>query len=215
MQNFYDWLKSKSRRYTEEHEVSPKILWVTGMGSLGKGPRELAEMGYEVKQVGTTTNLFAAYLGFLRQYEPVNQFLGGHYQDIGRGHLSKNIEKHDEEMEDEDFEPDVVVGTSQGGAVVMQLVHNYPYSKFVLGAPAWKIFGADPSNLPKDTIIIQGEKDNRVFPRYNLQLRDRFGFEVRTYPIGHNIDTKIIKDAIDTQLRRLGIPIPKRMRVAV
>jgi hypothetical protein len=209
MQNFYQWMKSKSRRFTEQRFVAPKVLWITGMGSRGQGPRELAAQGYDVKQIGTTTNRFAAYLGFLKQFEPVKQLLGDRYKDLGPSHLATNVKKHDTEMKDMDFVPDVVVGTSQGGAVVMQVAHNYPHSKFVLGAPAWKIFGADPSNLPEDTIIIQGERDNQVLPRYSYELRDKYGFELRTYGIGHTIDTKIIKDAIDTQLKRLGMPIPK------
>lgn len=209
MQNFYEWMKSKSRRYTEQRFVAPKVLWITGMGSRGQGPRELAAQGYDVKQIGTTTNRFAAYLGFLQQFQPVQHFLGDRYKDIGPAHLSTNVSKHDQEMEDANFQPDVVVGTSQGGAVVMQVAHNYPHSKFVLGAPAWKIFGADPSELPEDTIIIQGERDRQVLPSNSYELRDKYGFELRTYGIGHTIDTKIIKDAIDTQLKRLGMPIPK------
>jgi predicted esterase len=111
-------------------------------------------------------------------------------------------------MEDSDFLPDVVVGTSQGGALVMQVAHNYPHSKFVLGAPAWQIFGADPSGLPKDTIVIQGMKDRQVLPRSSFELKDRFDFELRTYNFGHTIPTNVIKDAVDTQLKRLGMPIP-------
>ena len=209
MQNFYEWLNNKRRRFVEEQIVPPKVLWITGMGSTGVGARELAAMGYDVKQVGTTTNRYAAYLGWLNQFQPVHAFFGKTAKDLGQSHLQKNVSKHDKEMGETDFTPDVVVGTSQGGALVMQVAHNYPHSKFVLGAPAWQIFGADPSGMPRDTIVIQGMKDRQVLPKSSFELKDRFGYELRTYNFGHTIPTDVIKDAVDTQLKRLGITIPK------
>lgn len=209
MHNFYSWLKNKRIQFVETQYVAPKVLWITGMGSTGVGARELASMGYEVKQVGTTTNRYAAYLGWLNQFQPMHSFFGKSVKDLGQTHLQKNVSKHDAEMKDSDFVPDVVVGTSQGGALVMQVAHNYPHSKFVLGAPAWNIFGANPSSLPRDTIIIHGMKDKQVLPRDSFALKDRFGYELRTYDFGHTIPTDVIKDAVDTQLKRMGITVPK------
>jgi len=207
MKSFYDWMHSKTKRLTEAQDRPPRVLWITGMGSRGQGPRELAEMGYDVKQIGTTTNRFAAYLGRFKRYGVMPQ----RADQLGAAHLATNVAKHNKEMSDEDFMPDVIVGTSQGGAVVMQVAHNYPYSKFVLGAPAWKVFGADPSDLPKDTIVIHGTRDIVVPAADSFELSKAFGFELQTYRINHTIPTKIIKDAIDKQLAKIGIEIPPSM----
>jgi hypothetical protein len=75
MQNFYEWLKNRKRRFVEEQIVPPEGAWITGMGSTGTGARELAAMGYDVKQVGTTTNRYAAYLGWLNQFNQSMRFL--------------------------------------------------------------------------------------------------------------------------------------------
>lgn len=210
MKNFYEWMNSKTKRLVEAEDRPPRVLWITGMGSRGMGPRELAAMGYDVKQIGTTTNRFAAYLGRFKRYG-----VFPHRADqLGAAHMAANISKHDMEMKDMEFIPDVVVGTSQGGAVVMHISHNYPMSKFVLGAPAWKIFGGDPSELPKDTIIIHGERDITVPVDDSIELQDKYGFELRTFRFGHTIPTKYIKDAIDTQLAKIGITAPAPMPVA-
>ena len=209
MIKFYDWLKTM--RIVEE-QTPPKVLWFTGMGSTGTNARQLAAHGYDVKQVGTTTNHYAASIGWLNQFQPMHTLLKSTAQSIGQQHLQKNVEKHDGEMKGTNFVPDIVVGSSQGGALAMQVAHQYPHAKFVLASPAWKIFAADPSKLPKDSIIIQGTNDRQVVPSSNIDLKDRFGYEVRIYNTGHKIPFEMIKDAVDTQLKRLGIPVPESVK---
>lgn len=60
--------------------------------------------------------------------------------------------------------PDLVVGSSQGGAIAMALVQNeWAGARLVLIAPAWKTFGIEPS-VPKNTIILHGTHDWLVSP---------------------------------------------------
>lgn len=198
--SFKDWMKEKDR--------SPRILWINGMNSSGTKPVKLAEMGYEVKSIGTTNHYFAAYLGRFKRYSPF-ALVRKTADSMGAKHIDDNVKKQQEESKD--FMPDVVVGTSQGGAVAMQLGNRYPNAKFVLGCPAWKIFGSKLINLPRDTIIIHGKKDLTVPVGDSIELAKNNKFELRIYNVGHGLPLQTLKIAIDDQLRRIGIPIPKLM----
>lgn len=191
-----------------ETKLNPKVLWITGMGSTGLAPKQLASMGYEVKSIGTTTNRYAAYLGRFKRYPSISRIFGGSADRIVDDHLKKNVEKHDREIAEEPFVPDVVVGTSQGGAVAIQVAGQYPEAKFVLGAPAWKIFNANPSRLPQDTIIIHGNRDFTVPLEDSKHVSDKFNFNLRVYDMGHTIPLEFIKNAVDDQLSKKGIKIP-------
>lgn len=197
MRTFLRWLEENHGRKI------PKILWITGMGSTGTSPRQLASMGYDVKSVGTTTNRYAAYLGRFSRYQPISLF-SGHVSSVIKSHLDMNVKKHDEEMMGSNFKPDVVVGTSQGGAIAMQIAKQYPNAKFVLGAPAWKIFGANPMNLPPDTIIIHGKNDILVPIDDSIELADKYGYDLEIYDFKHQIPLAVIKQAVDKQLDNLS-----------
>ncbi|MSP09966.1 MAG: NUDIX domain-containing protein [Flavobacteriaceae bacterium] len=200
---FAEWIES------QENDIQnpPKVLWITGMGSTGFGPKQLALQGYEVKHIGTTTNRYAAYLGRFKRFPMMGSLFGGHADRLGKSHLAVNAQKHDMEK-DQDFQPDVVVGSSQGGAVTMEIAHQYPKAKFVLIAPAWKIFGADPSHLPADTIIVHGKKDIQVPPVDSQILQKKFGFKVLLNNFGHTVPFQFIKQAIDMQLPHRS-PVPQ------
>lgn len=193
MRTFLRWLEENHGRKI------PKILWITGMGSTGTSPRQLASMGYDVKFVGTTTNRYAAYLGRFSRYQPISLF-SGHVSSVIKSHLDMNVKKHDEEMMVSNFKPDVVIGTSQGGAIAMQIAKQYPNAKFVLVAPAWKIFGANPANLPSDTIIIHGRKDIIVPIEDSLELAKKYGLNIKIYDFKHQIPLSVIKQFVDEQL---------------
>lgn len=198
--SFKSWLNKKER--------PPKIIWINGMNSSGSKPVRLAAMGYDVKSVGTTNNYFAAYLGRFSRYSPFS-LLKGQIGSMGSKHIDDNVRKQQEETKD--FVPDVVVGTSQGGAVAMKLGNKYPNAKFVLGCPAWKIFNSEPINLPKDTIIVHGLEDITVPIEDSIELARKNGFKLRKYRnISHGLPLQILKLAIDDQLRKLGISIPKQ-----
>lgn len=192
MKNFYDWMENIG-------QDAPKVLWITGMGSKGLAPKMLAAQGYDVKHIGTTTNRYAAYLGRIKRFPVVNSLFGNTADRLGQTHLAANAQKHDAEKQ-QDFIPDVVVGSSQGGAVTMQVASQYPHAKFVLVAPAWRIFGADPSHLPLDTIILHGKRDIQVPPIDSEMLHKKFGFKVLFNNAGHTVPLQYIKQAIDMQL---------------
>ena len=62
----------------------------------------------------------------------------------------------------EAFEPDVIVGSSRGGAVAMALIQKQKtHVPHVLVAPAWKLFGVEPI-VGEKCIIFHGTLDNLV-----------------------------------------------------
>jgi hypothetical protein len=199
--NFKNWLEDKER--------PPRVLWITGMNSSGSKPKKLAMMGYDVKSVGTTTNYFVAYLGRFKRYHPFT-LLKSTADKWGVQHVKKNLDKHHEEAKN--FTPDVIIGTSQGGAIAMRLGIRFPKAKFVLGAPAWKIFNAKPGDLPRDTIIIHGKKDIIVPLEDSTELADKYGYKLRVYNFGHyDVPFGVLKSAIDEQLLKLGMAPPKSL----
>lgn len=210
MKTFYEWLELKLEEEQEQIENAPKVLWITGMNSTGSSPKRLAAIGYEVKHVGTTTNRYAAYLGRFKRYSILKSIIGRSADKLGQQHINANVKKHALEMKQGDaFVPDIVVGSSQGGAIVMQIAYKYPQAKFVLAAPAWKIFGATYKYLPKDTIILHGTKD-LIVPMADSQELESLGFKVRYFKnIGHSIPLTYVQFAIEHHLNKLGIPIPK------
>jgi predicted esterase len=175
----------------------PNILYITGMNSSGIKPKILATMGYNVKTLSTTSNVMTATLGRFKRYiAAFEKQING----LGQQFIQENIAKHDREIQG--FVPDVVVGTSQGGAVAMKLGSRYPKAKFVLNAPAWKIFNAIPENLPSDTIVLQGKKDMLVPFQDSMELKEKYGFNVRIFDdLDHQIPFPLVKMAIDKQLR--------------
>ena len=56
----------------------------------------------------------------------------------------------------DDEEPDVIVGSSRGGAVAMSVDPHG--ARLVLVAPAWKNYGIPPT-VPSDTIVIHSPLD--------------------------------------------------------
>jgi predicted esterase len=195
--SFKNWLKIIER--------PPKIMWITGMNSSGEKPRKLALMGYEVLSIGTTNNYFAAYLGRLKRYNPFFK-INKKIDKMGADHIEDNLEK--QKSESENFMPDVIVGTSQGGAVAMKLGNRYPNSKFILGSPAWKIFNSKPINLPKDTIVIHGRKDVTVPLEDSVELVEKYGFDLKVYNFSHSIPLSVIRLSIDEHLADMGMQIP-------
>jgi hypothetical protein len=76
----------------------------------------------------------------------------------------------------EAFEPDVIVGSSRGGAVAMALIQNQKAQvPQVLVAPAWKLFGVEPIVGDKCTIYhgtldtLVSIEDSRELQRKNPQ----------------------------------------------
>ena len=56
-------------------------------------------------------------------------------------------------------DPDLIIGSSRGGAVAMSLETAIPR---ILIAPAWKKFGADPASVTDRDIVIHSRDDDVV-----------------------------------------------------
>jgi hypothetical protein len=85
------------------------------------------------------------------------------------------------------YEPDIVIGSSQGGAVVMALSHRFPNAKFILFSPAWKLFQVEDFKLPSDTIIVHGQKDMKIPIEDSVELAQKTGASLRATMDGHNL----------------------------
>lgn len=187
-------------------EHLPKVLWITGMNSTGEGPDYLKNLGYIVKHISTTTNWPAAISGRISRYPILKQTMKGMADRMNKVHVAVNVAKHNDEIGD--FDPDIVVGTSQGGAIAMALAAKYHGAKFVLGAPAWKIFNVNPANLPADTIIVHGVKDGRVPFKDSIELAAMTGATLIKTAANHFLDNKDLLKAVMKQVLRIGKRIP-------
>ena len=67
-------------------------------------------------------------------------------------------------------EPDVIVGSSRGGAVAMAI--NPANSKLVLIAPAWKRFQVSPQ-VSNSTIVLHSADDDIVLFEDSNQLKEK------------------------------------------
>jgi predicted esterase len=171
------------------------------MNSTGEGPKRLKSLGYHVKQIETTVNWPTTILGRFKRYPVLRQTIGGIADRRGNTHMATNVNKHDEEIGD--FQPDIVIGTSQGGAVAMSLAARYPHAKFILGAPAWKIFHVRPSGLPKDSIILHGKNDGKIPVQDSVELAAETGAELTITNDPHDINFSHILAAVLRQATRI------------
>lgn len=64
------------------------------------------------------------------------------------------------------IKPNVIVGSSRGGAVALNLKTNLP---LILMAPAWKYYGMKP-NFKNRCIILHGTKDDLISYKDSIEL---------------------------------------------
>lgn len=204
--DYPDFIKNK-KSINFKSKPKPKILWITGINSSGRQGMILNYLGYDCKVVSTISDLKTAVLGRLKRYSFLKYFIQKKSDDMNKEHIKKNTEKHDKELND--FQPDIVIGSSQGGAIAMEVADRHSNSKYILASPAWKIFNANPSKLPRDTIIMHGTKDITVPLQDSMELVDKYGFELITYEGGHNErPMKLILQCIEKQLRKMKMNSP-------
>ncbi len=186
----------------------PKVLWITGMNSSGKGPIQLEKLGFDVKNVPTSTDYWSAGLGRAKRYPVIKQVLGKKANYLADKHMLQNALAHNRTKvtDKEEFIPDIVIGTSQGGALVMKLAHQYPHAKFVLSAPAWKIFNVEPK-CPPGTIILHGKRDITVPLADSQELAKLNGAQLIVTDDKHNVDFSHIAKAAMQQARILGMNV--------
>jgi hypothetical protein len=180
-QAYHDLVKSVSLM-----DSKPKVLYITGLQSKGVGPKLLEKLQFDVTWIPTSTNWTAAIGGRIKRY-PVLNVLQKPINRIGSGHMASNVASHDEKIPNpNEINPDIVVASSQGGAVAMSLAEKYPSAKFVLIAPAWKIFNAPCCKIPSDSIIIHGKKDWKVPHQDSVELAKMNGAKLISTNDGHD-----------------------------
>lgn len=124
------------------------ILFIGGINTSNTKAAQLRYEGYKVATPKLPDNNIVA--GAAR-------FLPNFCKGItGAGSYINNLRK--ETLRQLKEYPDLVVGSSQGGAVAMALQKDLPESKYLLIAPAWNTFGVDPE-IKADTTIIHGAND--------------------------------------------------------
>ena len=102
--------------------------------------------------------------------------------------------------------PDLVVGSSQGGAVAMSLVQNeWKGAKLILLAPAWKTFSV-PLIVPRDTVIVHGTDDWLISLSDSVQLRNKNKCTLIKVNDNHHLEHSydLILRQVDECSKRLG-----------
>jgi len=92
----------------------------------------------------------------------------------------------------DEFEPDVIVGSSRGGALAMAV--NSRGARLVLIAPAWRMFGVAPS-VPAGTTVLHCEDDDIVPIGDSLELAAA-GADIETCGTSHRMSDIGALDAL-------------------
>ena len=96
--------------------------------------------------------------------------------------------------------PDIIVGSSRGGAVALNV---NPYgAKLILVAPAWKMFSADLKFFDSSTIIIHCSEDKIVDYCDSEILRDATGSTLVTCGKDHRMKDPAALEAILAAVKR-------------
>ena len=90
--------------------------------------------------------------------------------------------------------PDIIVGSSRGGAVALNV--NPRGAKLVLIAPAWKRFGADTQHCDGSTVILHCTDDKLVDYKDSEELSDITGANLIPCGKSHRMDDPDALDAI-------------------
>ncbi len=129
--------------------------------------------GLESKPGGSKVS-YLADLG----YEILNPLLPADDFNVSLNVAQKELEKH----------PDIIVGSSRGGALALALeAHNVP---LVLVAPAWRRFGVTTA-VHSGTVILHSEHDDIVpFEDTQELFRNNIGLEVIACGDSHRMNDK-------------------------
>ena len=82
--------------------------------------------------------------------------------------------------------PDIIVGSSRGGAVAMAI--NPRGAKLVLIAPAWSHFDVDPSRIPRGTTVLHCPKDDIVDFEDSQELESTYGINLVSCGVDHRMN---------------------------
>jgi hypothetical protein len=157
-----------------------KVMYIGGLNSSGNKGRWIEADGYDVTMPransGFMANMSACFakIGF-----------GGDISDIKDRCLSCT-------------KPDIIVGSSQGGAVAMALQKDWPDVRLLLIAPAWRTFGVLPETF-SSTVILHGKDDYFVPYRDSEHLADKNKCTLVGVKDNHTLDQSyyVILDELD------------------
>ena len=91
------------------------------------------------------------------------------------------------------YKPEVIVGSSRGGALAMNVAPGG--ARLVLVAPAWSIYGAG-SGIASDSTIIHSEADEVISFDDSLQLSTKHGAALVSAGENHRMNDPEALDAI-------------------
>ena len=92
--------------------------------------------------------------------------------------------------------PDVVVGSSRGGALAVNI--NVGCAKRVLIAPAWKRFG-NVTEVPSETIILHSKHDDVVFFEESVELSNSSGAKLIEVGNDHRMNSdKVLATIVES-----------------
>ena len=93
----------------------------------------------------------------------------------------------------EKYKPEVIVGSSRGGALAMNL--DPAGARLVLVAPAWNIYGS-PGVIRADSTIIHSEADRVISFEESIQLSEMSGAALVTAGSDHRMNDSSALSAI-------------------
>lgn len=165
-----------------------KVMYIGGINSSGIKARMFAADGYDVMMPKAPSGIMATVGAFFAKYA-----FGGDISEIKAECLSCT-------------KPDIIVGSSQGGAVAMALQKDWPDVRLLLIAPAWRTFNVPPVVSPS-TVILHGKQDNLVPYQDSIQLFKKNKCTLYKVNDNHSLDRsyRIILDELD----RISIDIGK------
>jgi hypothetical protein len=164
-------------KINQDIEEGINVVWITGMYSgmwpgTGKYGPLLKSLGYNIKVIKTAADPVAAATGRISNtidWEPLTRAS----QYFASRIVNRNQDKVGKELGG--VIPDLIVGSSQGGAIALSLAPNFPEIPMILVAPAWKIFHIKPTYLNPKSIIIHGKRDVSVPTNDSLELAEITG----------------------------------------
>jgi hypothetical protein len=189
-------------QYTNVDGQDINIVWITGMWSgavpgTGRYAELLKPLGYNLRIVKTLSDLKSAALGRLVRHWPFSMLSGTH-KGWADAHVARNQEKVTKEL-GEDTTPDLIIGSSQGGAIALSIAPRYTDIPMILLCPAWKIFRVTPTYVHPESVIIHGVRDMEVPFEDSQELAEMFE-GIRLIPTN---DGHIMQEGLTILIRML------------
>lgn len=175
-------------KYFKELADIPKcrVLYVGGISSKGWRANMMKNAGYEVVAPDFPDSVSAVATG--RLIGNSDALPAKIIRKLSGGVVDNQWQKMNDiaDIATEKFEPDIIVGTSQGGPVAMRMSKKFPKAQLILLAPAWKIFN-QPPDVKSDTIVIHGRKDKVVPYQHSVELCEKNNCRLIWTDDGHDL----------------------------